>query len=67
MSCRGQKPEALEATVANVRGYFTTSVERTRSIFRDGWADIYEEFGTEGVYLSTLPLDVNDGFDGDTT
>jgi hypothetical protein len=50
-----------------MRAYFTTSVERARTIFDSGFTDLYEEFGVQGVNLSTRPLDVNDGFDGDVT
>jgi hypothetical protein len=40
-------------------------VEHTEAIWRDGWADLYEEFGMKGVYFTTQPLDTNDGSDGD--
>lgn len=49
------------------RVYYTTDLERTRHIFASGWCDWYAEFGMEGVYLATNPLDVNDGFAGDIT
>jgi hypothetical protein len=50
-----------------MRCYFTTTVAKTEAIWREGWIDLYAEFGLEGVYFSTIPLDVNDGFEGDVT
>jgi hypothetical protein len=39
-----------------MRGYFTTTLERTEAIFRDGWKDLYEFFNMRGVYLATIQL-----------
>jgi hypothetical protein len=50
-----------------MRVYWTTTVARTEAIFRDGFTDLYEEFGREGVYFATQQLDALDGFDGDVT
>jgi hypothetical protein len=50
-----------------MRTYLTTTVAQAEAIFREGWADTHEEFGRNGVYLSTVPLDANDGFDGNVT
>jgi hypothetical protein len=53
-----------------MRCFFTTSLERTEAIFRDGWTDLYDQsslFGWRGVYFATIQLDANDGFDGDVT
>jgi hypothetical protein len=50
-----------------MRVYLTTTVPRADAIFRDGFTDLYEEFGMQGVYLATVPLDANDGFMGDVT
>jgi hypothetical protein len=49
------------------RAYLTTTVPGADAVFRDGFTDLYEEFGRRGVYLATVPLGANDGFDGDVT
>jgi hypothetical protein len=50
-----------------VRVYFTTTIARADEIWREGWTDRYKEFGRCGVYASTKPLNINDGFSGDVT
>jgi len=49
-----------------MRAYYTTTVARTKAIFQEGFTDLYTEFGMQGVYFSSIPLAINDGFDGDT-
>jgi hypothetical protein len=53
-----------ECIMSTLRAFYRTDFEETRAIWRDGWADRYEEFGREGIYLATRPLDANDGFEG---
>jgi hypothetical protein len=48
-----------------MRFYFTTTVENTKQIWEHGFWDIYSEFGLEGVWFASQPLDANDGFPGE--
>lgn len=50
-----------------MRAYFTTTVEETKAIWRDGFRDLHHEFGMKGVWFASEQLDVNDGFEGDVT
>ena len=54
-------------SVTTMRRFFTTRVATADAIFRDGFTDIYEFGGCEGVYFADRQLDVNDGFEGDVT
>ena len=47
--------------------FFTTRIAIADAIFRDGFTDIYEFGGCEGVYFADRQLDVNDGFEVDVT
>jgi hypothetical protein len=47
--------------------YYTTTEDRARTILLEGFADMYEFGGREGVWLSDCQLDANDGFDGPVT
>ena len=51
--------------------YHVTGSETAAAILRDGFRDGQGYYGTEaihsGVWLSKLPLDTNEGADGDTT
>jgi hypothetical protein len=50
-----------------MRCYYTTTVDRFETILEEGFKDLYSEFGMRGVYFSTIPLEANDGFEGDVT
>jgi hypothetical protein len=50
-----------------MRTYWTTTVPVAEAIWQVGWTDRYEEFGMRGVFMATIPLDANDGFDGEVT
>ena len=50
-----------------MRVYFTTGAARAEEILREGFNDLYEEFGRRGVYFADRPLDDNDGFAGEVT
>jgi hypothetical protein len=51
----------------NTRVYLITTVADSRSILREGFTDLHEECGQQGVYFADRVLDVNDGFEGDVT
>src|SRR5262245_6507941 len=49
-----------------MRMYFTTTIARTKEIWRNGWRDSFDdEFGMQGVWFASEPLDANDGVEGD--
>jgi hypothetical protein len=49
------------------RVYFTTTLAIARTILRDGFADMHEEFGLSGVWFADRQLDAGDGFEGELT
>lgn len=50
-----------------MRCFLTTKVERTNEIWREGFRDLHQQFGRQGVWFADEQLDVNDGFEGDIT
>jgi hypothetical protein len=50
-----------------MRVYFTTTVAMAEVVWRDGWTDLFHEFGKDGVYLITAPFTAISGFEGEVT
>jgi hypothetical protein len=50
-----------------MRVYVTTTVENAKRVLCEGFRDVYEEFGRDGVWLGDIQRGSGAGFDGDVT